>query len=334
MGAVLTPPITLRRPASSMLSRVADNFYWLSRYLERADLTARLLEVNLELMPDQMRGSLERWQRVLDGVRVEQEDLGDDPAYTTTRLLAFDAENPDAVANCVAAVRTNARQVRQHISAEMFEHLNALYWRVRWAQMDAIWNDQPIEFFRSIQQAAHLFCGLSESTMDHGQEFFFMQLGRYIERAAATARLLDAHFTVGDESGVDSFEADDYLRWVSLLKTCTGFEAYLRSHHAEVNPRSIAQFLLLNATFPRSIRFCADRIVEALQQIGYATGGRRSEQLDRLAGRLQASLQFTYIDEIIGGGVQEYLADVERQCEGLSSAIYHAYISYPVEIPE
>lgn len=314
-----------------MLSRVADNFFWMSRYLERAEHTARLLAVQLELMPDQRRDGADRWRALLASVRCDGPDLGDDPAQAATRWLGFDTENPNSVTSCVASARQNALQVRQHISAEMFEHLNTLYWRARQTRGDDGWANAPLDFLRATQDAAHLFCGLTHSTMDHDQEFFFLETGRFLERASASARLLDVGFSAVKGAAEEGFEADEYLRWVGLLRSCTALEPYLRSHHHDVQPHYVAEFLLLDQTFPRSLRFSVDRVAEAVRRIAAATGSRRAEALDRLAGRLQASLHFTDIAEILGRGIHDFLAEVERRCDELNAAIYQTYISYPVE---
>lgn len=321
-----------------MLSRVADNLYWMARHLERAEHAARLLDVNLTLMLDQGPLATDaRWDRLLVSLDLDPADVDGKDAYAVTRAVGFDAKNPSGVAACVAAARENARQVRQQISGEMFEQVNAVFWNVRRTGLDEIWNLQPSEFFRAVRQGCHLFEGLTDSTMEHGEEWYFIQLGRFLERAASTTRLLNAHFSEDPASGLASglgFEAGEYLKWVGLLKSCTAFEPYLKAYHAEVKPPQIAEFLLLNNRFPKSVRFAAEKMFDALQHISELAGTRRGDRVERLAGRLQAALEYGQIDEIMGGpsgGISHYLVQVERQCNEISNSIYRTYISYPIE---
>ena len=315
-----------------MLSRVADTLYWMSRYLERAEHTARLIDVNLLQMLDQTPDFTDRrWERLLASLKSELPTPDTDDAYGVTAALTFDAANPVSVVSCVAAARENARQVREQISSEMWEQLNSLYLRVRDATMDEIWHAEPHMFFRGVKEGAHLFQGITDATMSHGEGWLFIQLGRSIERAAATATLLDVHFSAFLEEGRQTTTPLNYQEWVGLLKSCTAFEAYCKVYTAEIRPEAIAEFLLLNADFPRSVRFVVDQVQIALQGIGRASGARSAGRAERLAGRLRATLDYGQVDEILTGDVHAYLEGIQQQCMQIHGSIYEAYITYPIE---
>lgn len=316
-----------------MLSRVADGLYWMSRYLERAEHTARLLAVGLNLMLDQTPESTEpRWSRLLTALHTTPPPEGAADAYAITRELTFQHANANAIVSCVALARENARQVRQQISSEMWEQLNRLYLFVRAASVKQIWQGEPIEFYQSIKEGAHLFQGVTDATMTHGEGWYFIQVGRYLERAGATALLLDVHFQPFlDAAGDDATLLLEYNDWVGLLKCCTAFEAYCKVYTADVQPQTVAEYLLLDGDFPHSIRFAADRIQRGLQAIAQSTGLRSAGRAERLAGRLRASLDYGQVDEIMAENMHAYLDGIQRQCTAIHSAIYQTYVTYPVE---
>ncbi len=313
-----------------MISRDADSLYWMSRYLERAEHTARLVDVNLNLMLDQSPASgLKRWERLFASLNTKLPAEAHD-AYSITQTLTFDLTNTASIVACVAAARENARQTREQVSSEMWEQINRLYLQVRQTNLNEIWNAQPSEFFRAVKQGAHLFQGITDSTMGHGEGWHFIQLGRSIERAAATARLLDVHFGKLLDGRATGSEVGDHLEWIGLLKSCTGFEAYCKEYTADLRPERIAQFLLLNHEFPRSVRFAADSIEIALRSVSQLTH-RKADQLDRLAGRLRSTLSYGQIDEILAGGLHTYLETIQVQCAQIHGAVYQMYITYPIE---
>jgi uncharacterized alpha-E superfamily protein len=316
-----------------MLSRVADSLYWMSRYLERAEHTARLIDVGLNLMLDQTPAAAERrWGRLLVSLHAPAQLAGSSDAHQIAQAMTFDASNETSIVSCIASARENLRQVREQISSEMWEQLNRLYLQVRETRLDDIWNVSTHEFFRSVKEGAHLFQGITDATMNHGEGWQFMQVGRHMERAGATATLLDVYaseFLAPD--GADAGGPKSYLDWVGLLKACTAFEAYCKVYTADLRPERIAEFLLLNAEWPRSVRFGADVMQAAFQAISEATGARKSGRVNRLAGRLRASLGFGQIDEIMETGLHAYLNDVRRQCAQIHEAIVQTYVAYQVE---
>ncbi|MEM8534201.1 MAG: alpha-E domain-containing protein [Chloroflexota bacterium] len=315
-----------------MLSRVADSLYWMSRYLERSEHTARVIDLNLHQMLDQSPESAGyRWERVLASLRTALPDEHTADAYTVTRALTFDATNSSSIVSCITAARDNARQVREQISTEMWEQLNRLYLSVKSLHMDDIWSIEPHEFFQRIKEGAHLFQGVTDTTMSHDQGWQFIQAGRYIERASTIATLLEVHLLEPTETLYNNATALDYLGWVGLLKSCTAFEAYCKVYTADVQPDRILEFLLLNDEFPHSVRFSSDALRSALRAITETTGGRPGGKAERLTGRLCATLDYGQVDEIVAEGLGAYLSDVRHQCNQIHNAIYQTYVTYPID---
>lgn len=315
-----------------MLSRVADTLYWMSRYLERAEHTARLLDLQLHLMVElDPEASDKRWERVVDSLYVEMPPGQKMDSYSLTHLLTFDSANHNAISACIAAARENARHVREQISSEMWEQVNRLSIQVKSTQLGKIWDDQPHEFFRSVKEGIHLFQGITDSTMNHGEGWQFIRMGRSIERAMATATLIKVHYEAYPRLNYRQMPNTTFMEWIALLKSCTAFEAYCKVYTADLRPDRIAEFLILNPEFPHSIRFCADSIQSSLQAVAQATESKRARQVSRLAGRLRATLDYGLIDEITESGLYTYLDDVQKQCNQIHDAIYSAYITYPID---
>ncbi len=316
-----------------MLSRVAESLYWLSRHLERAEHTARLIDVHLNSMLDQAGGDEHlRWQRLLRSLRTSP-PAGEIDAYSITRLLTFDEGNTSSIVYCIAAARENARQVRERISSEMWEQLNRLFLQVKQASMEQIWHAEPHKFLNSVKEGIYLFQGITDATMSHSEGWHFIRVGRFLERTTATAALLDTHFSVflTGQSAYDN-EPLDYLGWVELLRSCASFEAYCKVYTAAIRPAHIAEFLLLNPELPRSIRFSCAMMQAALQAISKATSTRSTGRAERLAGRLRATLDYDQIEDILSANMHEYLENIQRQCALIHNGIYQTYIAYPIEV--
>jgi uncharacterized alpha-E superfamily protein len=316
--------------SDAMLSRVADNLYWMSRYLERAEHTARLLQVSLNMALDQSpRHAAEGWSRLLASLYVAKPEYDLD-AYTVTEWLTFEPSNANSITNCIAAARENARHVREQISSEMWEQLNLLYLQVK--RIETIWQEEPFAFLRLVRDGAHLFQGITDSTMNHGEGWQFIQAGRFIERAISIATLLDVHSDILDMVQREIDESKDlYVEWVGLLKSCTAFEAYCKIYTADPQPDKISEFLLLNAQFPHSVCFAIDSLQTALNAVADTTEKRKAVRANRLAGRLRATLSFDQIDEIMANSLSDYLGDIQQQCSQIHEAIHQTYIAYPIE---
>jgi uncharacterized alpha-E superfamily protein len=309
-----------------MLSRVAESLYWMSRYLERAEHTARVIKVQLNLMLERETEDDDRhWRRVLKSLAIEMTDVKEGEAQAVAKSLIQSTASRSSIVSCIMAARENSRQVREQISSEMWEQLNRMFIEVNRSGADEAWDVG--DFLQAIKDGAHLFQGIADSTMTHGEGWQFIQAGRSIERASALATLLGVHFR--EFYGKDA--EPEPLEWIGLLRSCTAFEGYCKAYTADLRPDRIAEFLVLNPSFPHSIRFSADALETAMKQIGAEVSSRRSARVERIAGRMQATLAFGQIDEIMSGGLQAYLETVLRQCSQAHSALYQTYIAYPIE---
>src|SRR6516225_4856764 len=289
-----------------MLSRVADSLYWMSRYLERAEHTSRVINVQLSLILEHGAGSDELyWERVLRSLGIDWNQQEGGEAQTTAQSLVRETTHPASIVSCVMAARENARQVREQISSEMWAQLNRLFHSVRQAR-DGGESLDAREFLQSIKEGAHLFQGITDSTMTHGEGWQFIQAGRSLERAVELATLIGVHFREFHSPGAEP----EPLEWIGLLRSCTAFEAYCKAYTADLRPDRIAEFLVLHPTFPHSIRFSASALEGAVKAIAREAGGRGTGRVERIAGRLHATLSFSQIDEIMASGLDSYLDTV------------------------
>jgi len=323
-----------------MLSRVADSLYWMSRYLERAEHTTRLLDVNLNLMLDEGPTSAERrWQRVLQALGKPKDVEWTGDPYALTRALTFDTGHKASILSCIIAARENSRHVREQISTEQWHRLNSMYLQVtrpemqseRQAQALLAGSPQPTEFLQSVMEAVHQFQGVTDSTMNHGEGWQFIQVGRYIERASATALLLEAYHEDLWAQTEQISEGNEYLEWMGLLRSATAFEGYCKVYTADLTPDRILEFLLLDPEFPHSVRFSIDSLQTALEKIQGDGGKARAEDLRRRAGRLQASLGYSSVDEILTQDPVAYLKSIQTQCRSIHEMIYALYVDYAIQ---
>jgi len=309
----------------------------MSRYLERAEHTTRLLDVNLNLMLDENESAAERrWQRVLLALGNPKDVKWAGDAYALTRLLTFDTGYKASIVSCIISARENARHVREQISTEQWHKLNSLYLEVTGpklkGQQNGTGTETPTEFLQQVMEAVHQFQGVSDSTMSHGEGWQFIQVGRYIERASATGMLLEAYhedlWRLGDAAVV---EGNEYLEWMGLLRSATAFEAYCKVYTADLTPDRILEFLLLDSEFPHSLRFSIDSLQQALVAIDKESAVSRAEPLRRIAGRLQASLSYSSVDEILSGDVIGYLRAIQVQLREIHGTIYELYVDYSIQ---
>jgi uncharacterized alpha-E superfamily protein len=306
-----------------LLSRMADSLYWISRYLERAEHTARVVGVAVDIRLGRGSGAgMGAGERLYESI-----GLGG-PRGSRSHTAFFDDAHPSSVFSSVTLARENARQVREGISSEMWEQLNALYLRLKQMREDAAWTGRTHYLARTVMDGIHLFQGVTDATMDHGEGWQYLQAGRYLERAGATAKLLDQFLS--DAAGEVGAPLDQ-AEWVALLRSCSAREAYYRQYTADVRPERVAGFLLLNAEFPRSVRFAAGRVEAALLDMARWSGRRAGGRAERLAGRLHASLDYGQLDEILRDGAHAYLTGISAQCAEIHGALHQTYLSYPIE---
>ena len=315
-----------------MLSRVADSLYWMSRYLERAENTVRQLDVTMGLMLDTGGASeRERWQRLVASLGKPAGLEWNGNLEAMADKLVFDNLNHAAVTFCIDGARENARQVREEISTEQWQRLNRLYHQIHSPQAEAQFSSSINDALASIIDGIHLFKGVSNTTMIHGHGWQFIRLGRYLERAYATATLLEVYQPDLFHPQEREHEGYQYLELVGLLRCCTSFEAYCQVYTADVSAARILEFLLLNRDFPHAIRYCVDSMRDVIESI-QRTGGRRPPaELISGIGRLHAMLDYTTIGEILHGDTSAFLHNIREQCLRIHELIYRYYVNYSIQ---
>jgi uncharacterized alpha-E superfamily protein len=315
-----------------MLSRVADSLYWMSRYLERAENTARQLDVTLSLMPDTGgAGEEERWQRLMASLGRPDGMIWCGDVESMARTLVFDGANPLSITYSVNAARENARQVREEISTEQWQRLNRLFHQIHSPQTKLQFASSINDALATIMDGIYLFKGISDSTMIHGQGWQFIRLGRYLERAYALATLLEVYQSSLFQPPTPGDSSYQYLEMVGLLRCCTSFEAYCQVYTADVVPDRILEFLLLNHEFPHAIRYCAEGLRHAIESIQNTGGRRPPEDLTAVLGRMHAMLGYTTINEILAGDPAHFLHTVREQCLRIHELIYGHYVHYSIQ---
>jgi uncharacterized alpha-E superfamily protein len=315
-----------------MLSRVAESIYWLNRYIERAENIARTIDVNLHLGLD-MPGEGAQWAPIVDttGDRpIYEENFGDD--YTreeVIQFLTFDPDNPNSIMGCVHRARENARSIRDTISSEMWEQVNRFYLMVRHAaygEFDVM--TSPHAFFTQVKQAGHQFEGVTDATMSHGEAWHFGRLGRFIERADKTSRLLDVKYFIllPDLSYVGT--PLDNIQWAALLRSASALEMY-RKRHGRIDPVRVAEFLILDREFPRAMRFCVIRAEESLHAITGSPIGTYANLAEQRVGRLRAELDYAHVDEMLSVGMHEFLDRLQLRLNQVGDAVAETFFAVP-----
>jgi len=311
-----------------MLSRVADAIYWMGRTIERAENVARFVDVSLHLALDLPGHSADPWAALVattgDDMRFAQR-YGTPTQENIIRFLTFDRENPNSILSCLAQARENARSIREIISSEMWEHVNTSYLMVRDATMASAM-ETPHEFFQRIKLASHTFVGVTYLTMSHNEAWHFGRLGRLIERADKTSRLVDVKYflLLPDVSDVGS--TYDEIQWAALLKSASALEMY-RKRHGIIAPIKVVDFLLLERKFPRSVRYCLAKAERSLHAITGTPLGSSENDAERALGRLQAEFEFADTREMIATGLHEYLDRFQTKLNGVGDAVYETFFA-------
>jgi uncharacterized alpha-E superfamily protein len=316
-----------------MLSRVADSLYWMSRYIERAENIARLLDVNLQLLLDfeslDDAKLKEHWEPIIRAAGEEElfyELYNQAYSQSVTDFLTFDRNNPSSVISCMFAARENARMIRDQISTEMWQSLNDAYLFLNSNNAKMVWDSGPYEFYKHILDYSHLFQGMADSTFSHTEGFYFMQVGKYLERADKTSRILDIKYHILLPSVEDVGGAIDAVQWGAILRSCSAFEAYHSLYVSSVNPLKVSDFLIFNQNFPRSILFCARHLDLNLHQISGCNSGVYSNDVERASGRLVSDLTYGNIDDAFKFGWHEYLGQLQDRFVEIGKAMFTNYM--------
>ncbi|MEB3225669.1 MAG: alpha-E domain-containing protein [Synechococcus sp.] len=316
-----------------MLSRVADSIYWLNRYVERAENVARFVEVNLTLLLDTPTAT-NYWQALVTTTgdsEFFQEHYGEPTSKNVLQFLTFDQNYSNSVVSCLKRARENAHAVRANISSEMWEQVNEFYHMVQGAASQPMTLEQRYQFYPAIRMASHLFAGIMEATMSHNEGWHFGQLGRFLERADKTARILDVKYFILLPSLQDVGSPLDNLQWIALLKSASAYEMYRKRQH-RITPNNVAAFLILDEQFPRSI--CSS-LMAAQKSLHYISGtpiGNWTCPSERSLGRLCSSLDYITMDEIFDQGLHEFLDDLQSKLNGVGQDIYEDFIAVPLAV--
>ena len=314
-----------------MLSRTADHLFWMSRYTERAENTARMLDVNYQtsLLPQSQAVALVGWQGLIsisELLPAYPELHGDSAAREVLDYMVKDESNPSSIVSCLSAARENARAVRGTLTTEVWETLNTTWLDVkRMVKADEFERD-PSQFFEWVKFRSHLSRGVTVGTMLMDEALYFMRLGTFLERADNTARLVDVkfHAVQSDFFGAAS-EKDqeyDFYHWSAILRSVSGFEVYRKVYRDVIKPERVAELLILRADMPRSLHASLNEVVNNLSLVA----DDQSSETHRRAGKLAAELKYGRIDEILATGLHAYLTQFLDRVNDLGANISREFL--------
>ena len=312
-----------------MLARVAESIYWMSRYVERAENVARFVEVNLNLMLDLPAGAAQQWQPLVattGDAEVFAERYGASTQQNVIQFLTFDEENPNSIRSSVRAARENARSVREIISSEMWEQLNKFYLMVNDAAESVETQTDPQVLFASVRMAGHLFTGVTDATMTHNEGWQFCRLGRLLERADKTSRILDVKYFLLLPTSDDVGTTADDIQWAAVLRSASAFEMY-RKCHGRIAPERIVEFLLLEKEFPRAILYSLSHAREAMHAISGTPAGIFHYPPERMLGEICSELAYARVEKIIASGLHEYLDGLQTKMNQIGIGAAETFFS-------
>lgn len=325
-----------------MLSRVANSLYWMSRYIERAENIARILDVNLQLSldfyshdPNEVQN---HWLPIVNCTGDQEQFLAQHPHITAaavTEFMVFDQQNANSIVSSIGQARENARMVRDQITSEMWEQLNRLYLFILSPAARQMWLSSPTDFFSEVKGTSLMLIGLSHTTHILNEGWLFSQAGRFIERADKTSRILDLRAHALPARGLPkTVNQTDALEWSAILRSGSAWDAFKSIYGAEVHPRNVVELLLLNEDFPRSVRACVEHLNDALRRISGVSDRRFSNDAEKLAGRLVAELQFGTVEEVFSAGLHDYLDQIQLKLNAIGDALFTTYISHAFNLAE
>jgi uncharacterized alpha-E superfamily protein len=313
-----------------MLSRIADSLFWIARYMERAEDTARILDVNYHMVLESYQSYRLRWDPLII-ITGEQELFlqlyKEATAPAVIEFLGFSSGNPDSIVHCIAKARENARTIRDRISREMWEDINGLYHLVAGFRVEEEIAAGPHRFCNAIKFGCHRFHGVSDATLPHDEGWHFLQAGRSLERAEMTARIVDVQYHNLVEHPEDPTPPDNH-QWMAVLKSVAAYEVYRRQYHTQIEPEKVAELLMLSPHHPRSIRFSIAALQNSLRAISGTGAHAYANEAERLTGKLHDSLTYSRISEIFDSGLHTYLADLQKNCRAIGGHIARTYFYY------
>jgi uncharacterized alpha-E superfamily protein len=312
-----------------MLSRIADSLFWIGRYMERADNTARILDVNYHMLLEQPPDTYKlRWDPLIavTGERARfYKTFEEASAQSAFEFLGFSEDNPNSIWQCLVQARENARTIRDRISRELWEDINGLYHKVIKLRE---YGEGLSGFCDAVKRGGHRFHGVCDATLARDEGWHFVQAGCALERAEMTARLLDVHYHQLLEGSPILNEARSHL-WMAVLKSVAAYEFY-RRQYSQIDPMKVAELLLLDARHPRSVRFNVNTLQRSLHAISGSVPGTYANEAERLAGKMHERLTYDSIDEIFDGGLHNYLTEAQEMCRSIGEEITRAYLNYAV----
>jgi uncharacterized alpha-E superfamily protein len=308
-----------------MLSRTADSLFWMCRYIERAENTARMLDVNLQmsLMPQQADTRISLWRAVLRISELEQGYDDHYPAVTPLNVLHYlvrEPTNQSSIYTCLRAARENARAVRGSLTTEVWETYNSTWLELQKHLQNNLPERNPGEFFEWVKFRAHLVRGVTVGTMLDDEALHFMRLGMHLERADNTARLLDVKFH--EEHAEPGVRSSEFYRWAALLSSVSGLEIYRKVYRDVVTPGRIAELLILRPDMPRSLLASVQALTEDLARVT----NQRSAETERRAGLLYAELRYGRIEDILRGSLHHYLEGFLERINDLGNRISQDFL--------
>ncbi|MGC9528442.1 MAG: alpha-E domain-containing protein [Limnospira sp.] len=310
-----------------MLSRVAGSIYWLNRYVERAENIARFVDVNQNLLLDAPSGMQQQWRPLVlttGDLKLFEEKYGEATAENVIQFLTFDNDYSNSILSCLRLARENARSVREIISSEMWEQVNEFYMMVREAAQGDNLYYLP-EFFNQVKQQGHLFAGIMDATMTHNEGWHFGRMGRLLERADKTSRILDVKYFILLPSVQDVGTTLDEVQWIALLKSASAYEMYRKRSQHRITPFGVVEFLILDRQFPRSIQYCFLQAERSLQQITGSTPGTWQNPVDLELGRLRSDLDYLIVDDIMKRGLHEFLDNLQNRINLVGERIFETF---------
>ncbi|MEM7578205.1 MAG: alpha-E domain-containing protein [Planctomycetota bacterium] len=314
---------------SVMLSRVANAIYWMARYVERAENTARFIDVNLQLTLDRSSVVSPQWMPLVNITGDDQafiESYGNADRDAVLEFLTLDLNNPNSIASCAAAARENARTIRETITTEMWEQVNELHHLMGSAKATQLNH----HFFRHVKRTAMLFNAVTDSAMSRAIGWEFARLGRMIERADKTSRMLDVKYFLLLPSTEDVGTTLDVIQWRALLASVDAMEMY-RQQYGTINPTHVADFLMFNGDFPRALAHCLYSAKHALDKLipGADSGEafQAGQDAQRCLGRLVSEVQYGRAHEVITAGLHEYLDAFQTKLNACDDAIHAAFFA-------
>ncbi len=327
--------VARHKQANVMLSRVAGSLYWMSRYLERAENQARLIDINLQILLDfgQVCGETlkEHWLPVL-------RSSGDEELFFTlyevadnesvTEFLTFRPENPNSLFSCISNARENARQVRDQISSGMWEVLNDAYHFIQGGDAKEVWRVGASAFYDKIKLFSHLFQGITLSTFSRNEGFDFIEFGKYLERADKITRLLDIKYHILLPKATDVGGAVDAAQWHAVLRSASALEAYRRFYVADILVSKVVEFLIFESSFPRSLLFCLQQMDTFTHLIAHADTNQRSEA-GLLFDRFMQKLDAIEVEDIFRQGLHEFLTEAQQVIAAVGGYTYTTFMYHP-----